>query len=259
MTSAIRTGRRLPAALAVLLVVAACSSTPDEPEYAEAPPEQLYANAEANFDAGNYRDAARGFEEVERQHPYSEWATRAQLMAADAYYENRDYDEAIGAVDRFVELHPGSADVPYALHLKGLSYYERISDVGRDQDMTREALETFDDLVRRYPGDAYARDAQLKIDLARDHLAGKEMSVGRYYQRQDECIAATNRYLRVVEEYQTTTHVPEALHRLTECYLALGLTEEARETAAVLGYNFPGSEWYQDSYALLGRPASTDG
>ena len=172
-------------------------------------------------------------------------------MSAYAFYEANDYDEAIAAAQRFIELHPGNADVPYAYYLVGISYYEQISDVGRDQKMTEQALAAFDELVRRFPDSKYARDAELKADLTRDHLAGKEMSIGRYYLRRGQYVAAINRFRNVVERYQTTTHVPEALHRLTEAYLALGLDEEAQKNAAVLGYNFPSSEWYQDSYALL--------
>jgi outer membrane protein assembly factor BamD len=172
-------------------------------------------------------------------------------MAAYSYYEANQYEEAIGAAERFIELHPGNKDVPYAYYLIGVSYYEQISDVGRDQEMTQKALEAFNELVRRFPQSDYSRDAELKIDLVRDHLAGKEMEIGRYYQRRQLWLAGINRFRNVVEQYQTTTHVPEALHRLTESYLALGMTQEAQASAAVLGYNFPGSEWYERAYALL--------
>jgi outer membrane protein assembly factor BamD len=164
----------------------------------------------------------------------------------------------VSAAQRFIDLHPGHKDVPYAFYLIGVSHYEQMSDVGRDQKMTEEALRAFEELIRRFPDSTYARDASLKIDLARDHLAGKEMEIGRYYLRQGKYIAAINRFRNVIERYQTTTHVPEALHRLTEAYLALGVQQEARKTASVLGYNFPGSRWYQDSYALMvdGAPSS---
>jgi outer membrane protein assembly factor BamD len=252
------------AALALLgLLAAGCASDGDEPEYVERPVGELYDAAMDLMEGGYYRRAAQAFEEVERQHPYSQWATQAQLMSAYAFYEANDYDDAIAAAQRFIDLHPGHKDVPYAHYLIGISYYERISDVGRDQKMTAEALGAFEELVRRFPGSPYARDAALKIDLTRDHLAGKEMAIGRYYLTRHEYIAAINRFRSVVERYQTTTHVPEALHRLTEAYLALGLTKEAQASAAVLGYNFPGSEWYQDSYALLVRqdlePARDEG
>jgi len=235
---------------AAILILGGCSGTDDE-AYVERPVEELYNEAQDLLEEGDASRAGQAFEEVERQHPYSQWATRAQLMSAYAYYEANSYDEAIAAAERFIELHPGHPDVPYAHYLIGISYYERISDVGRDQKMTEQALAAFDELRRRFPDSAYARDAELKADLARDHLAGKEMSIGRYYLRRGQYVAAINRFRNVVERYQTTTHVAEALHRLTEAYLALGLQQEAQKNAAVLGYNFPGSQWYMDSYALL--------
>jgi outer membrane protein assembly factor BamD len=249
--SRVRPTLRAGLALALLLAVAACAGSRSAEEYVERPVEELYNEAGDLLDRGNYRDAARAFEEVERQHPYSQWATRAQVMAAYAFYEAGAYEEAIGAARRFIDLHPGDRDVPYAHYLIASSYYERISDVGRDQLMTQLALEAFEELDRRFPDSAYARDGRLKADLARDHLAGKEMEIGRYYQRRDRHVAAINRFRNVIEHYQTTTHVPEALHRLTESYLALGVTGEAQASAAVLGHNFPGSPWYERSYALL--------
>jgi outer membrane protein assembly factor BamD len=236
--------------IAAILILGGCSGM-DEEDYVERPVEELYNEAQDLLENGDAGRAGQAFEEVERQHPYSQWATRAQLMSAFAYYEANSYDEAIAAAERFIELHPGHQDVPYAYYLIGISYYERISDVGRDQKMTEEALAAFDELRRRFPNSQYARDAELKADLARDHLAGKEMAIGRYYLRRAQYVAAINRFRNVVERYQTTTHVAEALHRLTEAYLALGLQAEAQKNAAVLGYNFPGSEWYMDSYALL--------
>jgi outer membrane protein assembly factor BamD len=240
---------------ATVLILGGCSGD-DEDAYVERPVEEIYNEAQDLLEEGDARRAGQAFEEVERQHPYSQWATRAQLMSAFAYYEANAYDEAIAAAERFIELHPGHQDVPYAYYLVGISYYERISDVGRDQKMTEEALAAFDELRRRFPDSKYARDAELKADLARDHLAGKEMSIGRYYLRRAQYVAAINRFRNVVDRYQTTTHVAEALHRLTEAYLALGLQQEAQKNAAVLGYNFPGSEWYMDSYALLNGGAS---
>jgi outer membrane protein assembly factor BamD len=242
----------------VVLSLAGCAGGADDEDYVERPVGELYNEALDLMGEGDYQQAARSFEEVERQHPYSEWATRAQLMSAYAFYEANQYDEAVAAAQRFIDLHPGHKDVPYAFYLIGISHYEQISDVGRDQKMTEEALQAFDELIRRFPDSTYARDASLKVDLARDHLAGKEMEIGRYYLRQGKYVAAINRFQSVIDRYQTTTHVPEALHRLTEAYLALGVQQEARKTAAVLGYNFPGSRWYQDSYALLvdGAPQS---
>jgi outer membrane protein assembly factor BamD len=237
--------------LLVAIGLAACASGADEEDYVEQPVDQLYNHAMDLLQQGNDRDAGRAFEEVERQHPYSEWATRAQLMSAYAFYEANDYDGAISAARRFIDLHPGHKDVAYAYYLIGVSYYEQISDVGRDQKMTEDALAAFDELIRRFPDSRYARDAEIKADLTRDHLAGKEMEIGRYDLRRGEYVAAINRFNNVIDRFQTTTHVPEALHRLTEAYLALGVQEEARRTASVLGFNFPGSAWYQDSYALF--------
>lgn len=242
--------RRVLPILGLALSLAACGSTPKE-EFVERPVEQLYNQATDSLVDAKYVEAAKGFDEVERQHPYSSWATKAQLMAAYANYQANKYDEAIGALDRFISLHPGNADAAYAYYLKGICYYEQITDVGRDQELTNKALAAFQEVIKRFPDTTYAKDARVKNDLAVDHLAGKEMSIGRYYQRGEQYVAAINRFRRVIEQYQTTTHVPEALERLTECYLALGLKDEAQAAAAVLGYNFPGSEWYQSSYALL--------
>jgi len=240
------------AALALILLLAACGTT--EPDaYVERPVEELYNQALADLNAENYGAAARGFDEVERQHPYSVWSTKAQLMSAFAYYQSNEYDQAILAAERFIDLHPGNKDVAYAYYLVAISYYEQITGVERDQKVTRQALDALQNLVRRFPNTEYAQDARLKIDLTRDHLAGKEMAIGRYYLKQQHIVGAINRFRTVVEEYQTTTHVPEALHRLTEAYLILGINDEAQTAAAVLGYNFPGSDWYEDSYALLDK------
>lgn len=237
-------------------ILAACSGK--EIEFRERPVEDLYNEAMDHLQHQEYKDAAKTFEEVERQHPYSIWATKAQLMTAYAHYENNKYDDAVVALDRFIQLHPGNRDTPYAYYLKGLCYYEQIADVGRDQRVTELALQILQQVVDRFPSSKYARDARLKVDLTRDHLAGKEMTIGRYYERKGLYLAALNRFKVVTEQYQTTTHVPEALHRQVEIYVALGLTDDAKRTAAVLGHNFPGSDWYQDSYSLLttGRSAS---
>ena len=237
----------LPLALALL---SACESD-DELVFEERPVEELYNEAFDLMIQGDYEQSAELFDEVERQHPYSQWASKAQIMAAFAHYQRNSYDDSINALDRFIQLHPGNEDVAYAYYLKSLSYYEQISDVGRDQGMTQLALNSLDELVRRFPDSRYARDASLKIDLARDHLAGKHMEIGRFYQDRSEFLGAINRFRIVIDQYQTTTHVPEALHRLVECYLALGILAEAQSTAAVLGHNFPGTDWYSDSYALL--------
>lgn len=237
---------------AVPLALGGCAGAPEEDTaYIERPVEGIYNEAMDNMEAGKYIAAAAGFDEVERQHPYSKWATKAQIMSGYAYYMKGEYDDAIVALDRFIDLHPGHKDAAYAWYLKGLSYYEQISGVSRDQRMTEGALDAFDNLVRRFPDSDYARDARLKVDLAHDHLAGKDMAVGRYYLRAGHHLAAIGRFRRVIEKWGTSTHVPEALHRLTEAYLALGVTEEARFTASVLRHNFPDSEWYRDSWALL--------
>jgi outer membrane protein assembly factor BamD len=236
--------------IAGVLALGACASE-NKDAYQDRPVEALYNAAMDDLVAESYAKAAKEFDEVERQHPYSIWATKAQLMAAYSLYEAGNYDDSILALDRFIQLHPGHQDVAYAYYMKALDYYVQITDVGRDQRITEDALKTLQEVVRRFPGTRYARDAMLKIDLTRDHLAGKEMEIGRFYETQKEYLAAINRFRAVVDNYQTTTHVPEALHRLIECYLALGLNDEAQRTASVLGYNYPGSEWYRDSYALV--------
>jgi len=239
--------------LAVALVGVALAACGEKEEvYVEKPVEELYNAAVNAMASGNYVRAARQFDEVERQHPYSVWATRAQLQGAYAHYQNNKYDDAIVALDRFIQLNPSNRDVAYAYYLKALCYYEQITDVARDARMTEDALQSLQEVVRRFPESTYARDARVKIDLTYDHLAGKEMEVGRFYQRRNQALAAINRFRTVVEKFQTTSHVPEALHRLVESYMSLGLVDEARRTTAVLGHNYPGSEWYRDSFALVG-------
>lgn len=252
LTQALNRSRSGVTAAAICLVaVASCSGNDEQLEYVERPVETIYNMALDKLAEKNYRDAALYFDEVERQHPYSVWAQRSMLMSSYSYYQHNKYDEAILAAERFIGLHPGNRDAPYAYYLIAISYYEQISDVGRDQEMTEKALASLREVVRRYPQSEYARDARLKIDMAVDHLAGKEMDIGRYYLGRGQYVAAINRFRNVIETYQTTSHVPEALHRLTEAYLSLGVVGEAQSAAAVLGYNFPGSEWYEDSYALL--------
>jgi outer membrane protein assembly factor BamD len=232
-------------------VVAGCNTSREEVAYVERPVENIYNEAMDSLIDGQYGVAALTFDEVERQHPYSIWATRAQLMTAFSHYQANNFDDAIIAAQRYVQLHPGSPDVSYAYYVIAISYYEQIVDVGRDQQLTELALGGLDEIIRRFPDSEYARDARLKMDLTRDHLAGKEMEIGRYYQRRGENLAALNRFKQVIVDFQTTTHVPEALHRLTESYLALGLETEAQSSAAVLGFNYPGSDWYGDAYRLL--------
>ena len=243
-----------PVALAVtvgLVLALLVGCAPGEEPYVERPVEELYNEAMDSLLDEDFEAAVADFAEVERQHPYSVWATRAQIMSAFVYYQNNRYDDAIAAAGRFIELHPGNRDAAYGYFLIAMSYYEQISDVGRDQRTTALALQALEEVVRRFPGSTYARDARLKIDLTRDHLAGKEMTVGRYYLRRGNPVAAIGRFRKVVELYQTTSHAAEALHRLTEAYLALGVSGEAQTAAVVLGHNYPGSLWYEHSYALL--------
>jgi outer membrane protein assembly factor BamD len=213
----------------------------------------LYALAKQTMDDQDYERAAKLFDEVERQHPYSVWARRAQLMSSFSYYMARKYPEAISSSQRFLTIHPGNKDAPYAHYLVAMSYYEQIEDVTRDQRITQQAADAFGELIRRYPESRYANDARLKVDLINDHLAGKDMEIGRFYQRSGQWLAATLRFRNVVEKYQTTNHTPEALERLVESYLALGLPQEAQKSAAVLGRNYPGSVWYKRSYDLIAR------
>jgi outer membrane protein assembly factor BamD len=235
--------------LAACFELAGCTSPKDN--YKEQPVEFLYNTAIDDVEKHRWTEAGKVFDEVERQHPYSIWATKSELMQTYVNYENNHYDEAISAADRFVQLHPGNHDAAYAYYIKAISYYEQIVDVQRDQKNTEKAAQALQDVVTRFPDSKYARDARLKLDLTKDHLAGKEMEIGRYYERQGLYVAAINRYQAVVKNYQSTTHVPEALARLVECYTAVGLPEEATKDAAVLGYNFPNDEWYQDSYELV--------
>jgi outer membrane protein assembly factor BamD len=250
--------------LSVILPLAACSNDkpalgPDGEPIAEVqtPVEDLYNQAADALDTKKYMEAKKLFEDVERQYPYSKWATKSKLMAAYAAYEADRYDEAILALERFIELHPGNEDIDYAHYLRALAYYEQISDVARDQAMTEMALKSFSTLITRFPNSEFTRDAKLKRDLTLDHLAGKEMEIGRYYLNRGQVNAALNRFRTVIEDYQTTTHVPEALHRLVEGYLTLGLEQEAVKVAAVLGHNYPGSDWYEDTYKIL-KPASRE-
>ncbi|MBW0007563.1 MAG: outer membrane protein assembly factor BamD [Sphingomonas sp.] len=243
--------------LGLVLPLAACAgrgkTTKADTQYVARDVATLYNLAKTQLDKGNYPFAAQVFDEVERQHPYSVWARRAQLMSAFNYYLARKYTDAINSAQRFVTIHPGNAEAPYAQYLIGMSYYQQIDDVTRDQTTTQQASDAFGELIRRYPDTRYAADARVKLDLIKDHLAGKEMEVGRFYQRSGQWLAATYRFRSVVDTYQTTTHTPEALERLVECYLALGVPEEAQKAGAVLGRNYPESMWYKQSLKLLGQ------
>jgi len=223
----------------------------DAAQYNERPVEQIYGDAWAQINKNEWENAAKQFDEVDRQHPYSVWARRAMLMSAFCSYQANKYSDAVSTADQYISLHPGSHEVAYAFYLKAISLYEQIVDVNRDQANTAGALVALQDVVQRFPDTEYARDATLKIDLTQDHLAGKEMAVGRYYLTRGDYIGAINRFRVVIEQYQTTPQIAESLERLTEAYYSLGLNSEAQTAAAVLGANYPGSEWYTDAYNLL--------
>ncbi len=237
------------------LTLAACNGGANRPRlaYEERPVELLYNTGYERLQRSRWADAVDYFQEVERQHPYSEWSRRAILMQIYAYYQNGNYEESIAAADRFIQLFPGSPSAAYAFYMRATCHFEQIVDVGRDQGRAEQALAALRDVARRYPGSSYATDAVVKIDLVNDQLAGKEMSIGRYYQRANQPLAAIGRYRAVVdnEAFQRTSHTPEALYRLVEVYLGLGLKDEATRNGAVLGYNYPGSPWYSEAYALL--------
>lgn len=242
---------KLPLMGVTTLMLAACSSNDEEDTYVARDVEVIYNLAQDNLERKRYRFAAAAFDEVERQHPYSVWARRAQLMAAYSAYMSNEYDDAVLAAERFLQLHPGNSSAPYAYYLIALCHYEQISDVGRDQDKTEQAERALIEVIRRFPDTEYAQDAQLKLNLTQDHLAGKDMEVGRFYMKRKEYLAGIIRFRRVIERYQTTSHAPEALHRLVESYLALGIYDEAQMAAAVLQENFPDSKWYRYSYSQL--------
>ncbi|HUB15928.1 MAG TPA: outer membrane protein assembly factor BamD [Acetobacteraceae bacterium] len=254
--------RSAMALAAVVPLLAACGGDSDKKQEDQialdasaqtASVETLYNNGMDALNAKRYTSAVDQFTAIEANYPYSSWAQHALLMEGYSQYMENHYTDAIGTLNRFVQLHPTSSDVPYAYYLRALCYYEQISDIQRDQQGTVDAMNALQEVVNRFPDSTYARDARLKIDLCRDHLAGKEMAIGRWYQEQHFYEAAIGRFQAVVNDYQTTNHVPEALARLVEVYLALGLSDEARKTAAVLGYNYPGNYWYAVTYAQLDR------
>lgn len=250
-----RSGMMLMGVAALALTLSACSGTKPRQKlaYEERPVEALYNTGYQRLQSKRWNDAIDYFQEVERQHPYSEWARRAILMQVYAYYQNSSYNEAIAAADRFIALFPGNPSASYAFYMKAVCNFERIVDVGRDQGYAEAALAGLRDVERRYPNTAFATDARVKIDMVNDQLAGKEMAVGRFYQRNSQPIGALNRYKAVIENpaFQRTSHTPEALYRLVELNMQLGLRDEAVRNAAVLGHNFPGSQWYTDAFALL--------
>ncbi len=214
-------------------------------------PEQIYKRAELELESGDAKEAVRLFGEVERLYPYSEWAKRALIMSAFAFHADREYEQSRAAAQRFIDFYPADEDTPYAQYLLAISYYDQIDQVGRDQGLTFQALQALRTVIERYPNSEYAKSSILKFDLAFDHLAGKEMEIGRYYLKRGHYTASINRFRVVVEEFQTTTHTAEALHRLVEAYLSLGLTDEAQTAGAILGYNYQSSEFYDDTYRLL--------
>lgn len=243
--------KRALSVLSLLGLLVACGTGSQEQPLDSFSAQELYQRAELDLESGRADDAARMFGEVERLYPYSEWARRALVMQAFAYHRDRDYEAARGAAQRFLVTFPADEDAAWAQYLLALSYYDQIDDVGRDQGLTFQALQSLRDVIERYPDSDYARSAILKFDLAFDHLAAKEMEIGRYYLQQGHYIAAINRFRVVVEDFETTTQTPEALHRLVEAYLSLGLTQEAQTAGAILGHNFRSTNWYEDSFALL--------
>ncbi len=248
--------RRLARAAVLLApLLAGCAGSSTEHAKSGPPPavEELYNNGMDALMANRYATAVDQFNSVEENYPYSEWASRAQLMLGYTQYLQNHYDQAILTIDRYIQLHPAGGNVAYAYYLRALSYYEQIEDVQRDQKNTIDAMTALKDVADRFPGTPYARDARLKMDLCRDHLAGKEMAIGRWYENQHLYAAAMNRFQRVVQDFQTTNHTPEALERLVEVYLRLGLRTQAERTAAVLGYNYPGNGWYEDAYGNLSQ------
>lgn len=252
-----RCGRHLCFAVLCMATLSACSifggNRKEKLAYVERPAETIYNEGFDRMERQDWDRAKLFFEEVERQHPFSKWARRSMLMTAYAHYRSAEYEEAIATSQRFISLHPGNESTPYAYYLIALSYYDQIYDVGRDQETTVNAEAALQQVVRRYPDSDYARDSRLKLELTHDHLAGKEMAIGRFYLKDNQQLAAIQRFKNVVRDYETTSQVEEALHRIVEAYVSLGILEEAKLAGSVLGYNYPESEWYADSYELLAR------
>jgi outer membrane protein assembly factor BamD len=243
----------LAAIVAAPLLVAGCAGKKKQTQlaYVERPVELLYSTGARRLDQRRWTEAIAYFEEVERQHPYSEWSRRSILMNLYANYQANNYAEAIEAAERFISLYPGNPQVPYAYYMRAVCYFEQITDVGRDQAATAHAQQHMRDVIARFPNSEFAADARLKLDMVNDQLAGKEMEIGRWYLTQNQPLAAIGRFKTVVDRYQTTSHTPEALYRLVEAYLTLGLMDEAKRNGAVLGHNYAGDRWYQDAYNLL--------
>lgn len=231
-----------------LLLLGSCASDKDKDTRLSA--EQLYNRGYDYMERTSWAKAAESFEKIELEHPYSKWATKAKLMSAYAYYKDQKYDDAILSLDRFIKYHPGNKDIAYAYYMKGLCYYEQIVEVQKDQSISRQALDAFNQVIVRFPDSDYAQDAKLKIDLIYDHLAGQEMEVGRFYLRQKNYLSALNRFSEVVNHYQTTSHIEEALYRQAEIYKILGLNKESQDAVKVLGHNYPNSKWYKRALKL---------
>ena len=251
----IRAGARTIGAVLLLSAVVACSGNGRQGDRSinlEAfTPEQIFERGEFELARNRNEDSAYYFSEIERLYPYSSWAQRALIMQAFAFHQGKDYENSRAAAQRFIDFYPTDEDAAYAQYLLALSYYDQIDEVGRDQGLTFQALQALRTVIEVYPDSEYANSAILKFDLAFDHLAGKEMEIGRYYLKKGHYSSAINRFRVVVEDFQTTSHSPEALHRLVEAYLSLGLTNEAQTAGAILGHNYRSSEWYEDSYKLL--------
>lgn len=246
--------KKIVLALSLFLVVgltSGCSSTSRVEEENAKTAEQLYMSGYKNLNKTRWQRAAETFEKVELEHPYSKWATKAKLMGAYAYYKDQKYDDAILSLDRFIKFHPGNKDIAYAYYLKALCYYDQITSVDKDQGNTEDALKALQQVAFRFPATDYAQDAKLKIDLTRDHLAGKEMEIGRYYLSQNNYLSALNRFSTVVNEYQTTSHIEEALYRQVEIFTILGLFDEAKIADQVLGFNYPKSKWYKKAQEVM--------
>jgi outer membrane protein assembly factor BamD len=246
---------RLLGCLALALCLAACSGRHKADTNLDganlAPPDVLYSQGVAELGKHDYDAAKKTFDSVEENYPYSSWTPHAQLLSAYSQYKDQNYDDAISALNRYIALHPQAQETAYAYYLKALCYYEQIDDVQRDQTATFESIQTLNDVVTRFPDTEYAHDARIKLRLAYNRLAGHDMVIGRFYEKQHLYPAAIGRYQDIITSYQTTTYVPEALERLVECYLNLGLDGAARRTASVLAYNYPGSPWYQAAYNKL--------
>jgi len=244
----------------LIITLTSCSVFKDKEKAETQTVDQMYNEAVDSLNSKKYEKAIEKFEELERTYPYSKWSTKAQIMSAYASYKNEQYDDTLITLERFVKLHPGNKDIAYAYYLRALSFYEQISDVGRDQSYSSYAKSALKEVIARFPTSKYATDAKFKLDLVNDHLAGKEVTVGRFYLKKGNHAGAINRFKKVIEEYNTTSHVPEALYRLVESYISLGVKDEAIKYASVLGYNFPENKWYERAYYLIEgkKPVKSD-